>query len=1257
MRPPAPLRRPVGALILAAAFVLVAGRGVLADSPATDDKAKPVEAKKVEFHLLKNDELLKQAAGIYDKTAQDYLAAARALTAAEIFLEEVTKHMGALAGTEPEGTQSLGQMETDSTAEDKARAAGDAAKVKRDAARRQLKLIQSRKELLDRVAAGLDTGKLTAVAFLNALDDLKPYTIEIGLRIKDGTLAADKIPHELSADALEKKRKDVAADQAKRQLTSADAPKAQAAVAKQLEEANKAVLAAEAEVAQAGRALAQEQKRLQMEKAYGRMNPDAMLADIARLVEEGDGLKGAYEAALSRFNDQTAAVARLRKTLDALKQPEGQIPQISRAEDVEVAARSIQELTEFYAARVKALEDFSAGLTALAAQGGEFEADAAVSSEHLFKMNVVAALLAKAGVSEDRFPDSARPKRVADAADRQARSAAEVQAATDKARVEIGELAKQLAEARQAGDAAAKQLANLKQSRQLTTAALKWEEQLRGMTAAEVAEAFTRTRKDLAAKGQRLLFNQAEYKKAVAGVAEVWAKLDGLKDPFLRQAEEQKQAERLNIAGELQKEAGLDRPASVAPGSPPAEPKKLAGDKPTDAAKKPEPDRRTELEKTTDVLAGFQQLLAARMRVLDEREAKTKELLAALDDLEKKAGAYGAALAEARRLALELTAAASDLKRRVGKGELPWNKTPDGVTDALRVEGRAQLDADAAGVLTALTQVEQEREKLRRPDPDADAVKAVTKDLLALVGRRLDLLTDLKKLRTEYQRDKKDRPPSELKRLDRLASDRQSSDATTAERLLGIDTSQSSRALGELLGTYYRELIEIEEMNDNLKNQKERIEQLIDLTQKGSAAVTDALPLLDKQLAQLQAAREEELVLARARLKPDQADELLKAYQSKSGRLLPKPVAVGDKQKPEKVAEMAAVLFERLVQLEAVKRWQEALAARLAPAGIKAEAGAYQDELARVNAAAAANARRVVALTGAEPPEPGQPAVAEADKARVIGGEIGKTREELTRVQIEGVKSIGIKIAAILLAAFLLPRALLWVVRRAVGAGKRGQDAGLVLSTLRTFLRVVVWVTALALILRVLGFDVTAIVAGLGIGGLAIGLAAQPMIADVIAAMIILAEAKFKIGDVIKLGSDDPAKVIGLSWRSTQLRNKDGLVVNIPNRRVTEQAVQNLTRGGETYDALDVTLTTQREVSKVITVIRQALEECKYLTPDHGMSIREFTHKGETKVVKYRFWWFVTDYDARNKTRDEVFTRISASLLEEDLKGTEVTLT
>ena len=63
------------------------------------------------------------------------------------------------------------------------------------------------------------------------------------------------------------------------------------------------------------------------------------------------------------------------------------------------------------------------------------------------------------------------------------------------------------------------------------------------------------------------------------------------------------------------------------------------------------------------------------------------------------------------------------------------------------------------------------------------------------------------------------------------------------------------------------------------------------------SAVARALPLLAKETTRLQAVREEDLVLVRARLKPEQADELLKAYQTKTGRLLPKPPPLGDKEK------------------------------------------------------------------------------------------------------------------------------------------------------------------------------------------------------------------------------------------------------------------------------------------------------------------------------------------------------------------------
>src|SRR5262249_35586143 len=130
----------------------------------------------------------------------------------------------------------------------------------------------------------------------------------------------------------------------------------------------------------------------------------------------------------------------------------------------------------------------------------------------------------------------------------------------------------------------------------------------------------------------------------------------------------------------------------------------------------------------------------------------------------------------------------------------------------------------------------------------------------------------------------------------------------------------------------------------------------------------------------------------------------------------------------------------------------------------------------------------------------------------------------------------------------------------------------------------------------------------------------------------------------------------GMSWRCTQLRTAEGVVVNTPNRIVAERSFQNLTRAGQTYDSLDVTVTTRQDMSRVLGVIRQALEECKYLGAEHGVSVKKFTHKGETKVARYRFWWFVKDYEGRNKTRDEVFARISSRLAEEDLMGTEVTL-
>lgn len=341
------------------------------------------------------------------------------------------------------------------------------------------------------------------------------------------------------------------------------------------------------------------------------------------------------------------------------------------------------------------------------------------------------------------------------------------------------------------------------------------------------------------------------------------------------------------------------------------------------------------------------------------------------------------------------------------------------------------------------------------------------------------------------------------------------------------------------------------------------------------------------------------------------------------------------KREAADIAKLRTLLEKRVATSEGTHDWDDWLAGRLAPTGLPAEAGAYRDEAARLTAVAATGAKRAEALTG----------------------EIGRARDDLQAARLRGLGATGIKIGVILLAALLIPRVVMFVLRRAIRGGTdEAGNPSPVLAALRGVLKAGVWIAAVALILSTLGYDVTALVVALAIGVLAVALAARPMIADILGSVAVFADRRFKVGDVVRLGADEPARVVGLTWRSTALKNASGLVVSVPNRKVTEEAVENLTRGDETYDALAVRVSTDNDAGKVITVIRAAVAQCKNVSADNGVTVVRFNQKGAVKVVDYRFWWFLKDYEARNKTRDEVFARIALGLANEDMTGIEVSL-
>ena len=88
------------------------------------------------------------------------------------------------------------------------------------------------------------------------------------------------------------------------------------------------------------------------------------------------------------------------------------------------------------------------------------------------------------------------------------------------------------------------------------------------------------------------------------------------------------------------------------------------------------------------------------------------------------------------------------------------------------------------------------------------------------------------------------------------------------------------------------------------------------------------------------------------------------------------------------------------------------------------------------------------------------------------------------------------------------------------------------------------------MILTEFNFDVSGLVAGLGIGGAVIALAAQDFVKGLIAGMSILSDKPFLVGDWIEIGSEQ-GTVIDITFRSTKIRTNFNTIVTLPNSMIT----------------------------------------------------------------------------------------------------------
>ena len=137
---------------------------------------------------------------------------------------------------------------------------------------------------------------------------------------------------------------------------------------------------------------------------------------------------------------------------------------------------------------------------------------------------------------------------------------------------------------------------------------------------------------------------------------------------------------------------------------------------------------------------------------------------------------------------------------------------------------------------------------------------------------------------------------------------------------------------------------------------------------------------------------------------------------------------------------------------------------------------------------------------------------------------------------------------------------ILGVIGRRVAEENGAGALANAMAIIRVLVSVALFAIAGILILDNLGVNVTALVAGLGIGGIAIGLAAQGIFSDLFAALAILFDKPFKKGDTIRYDSST-GTVERIGLKTTRLRSITGEQLIMANTKLLEREIHNLAAG------------------------------------------------------------------------------------------------
>lgn len=196
--------------------------------------------------------------------------------------------------------------------------------------------------------------------------------------------------------------------------------------------------------------------------------------------------------------------------------------------------------------------------------------------------------------------------------------------------------------------------------------------------------------------------------------------------------------------------------------------------------------------------------------------------------------------------------------------------------------------------------------------------------------------------------------------------------------------------------------------------------------------------------------------------------------------------------------------------------------------------------------------------------------------------------------------------------------------------------------------KIVLWVLAILMILGNFGVNVTSLVAGLGIAGIAVGLALQQILADLFSSFAIYFDKPFEPGDFIVVG-EHMGIVEHIGIKTTRIRALQGEEIVISNQELTSARVQNFRKLGERRIQFSLGIlyeTPQEKVEKVNELLTRAVQD----TPNTRLDRTHLKSFGDSALVfEVVYYVLSNDYNEYMDAQQKINFAIMESFTREGI--------